>query len=51
MIRRGLQIGHKDCPNAGLDKSRADMKGNLDFIFATKCSLNDIREVWANNRR
>ena len=51
IIRKGLQIGHIDCPNAGLDKSRADMKGNLDFIFATKCLLDDILEVLANNRR
>ena len=51
MIRKCLQMGHNDCPNAELDKSRADMKGNLDFIFATKCSLDDIREVLANNRR
>ena len=33
-IRKGLQIGHNDCPNAGLDKSRAFMEGNLGFIFA-----------------
>ena len=51
MIRKGLQIGHNGCLNAGLDKSAADMKGNLDFIFATKCSLDDIREVSANSRR
>ena len=51
MIRKGLQVGHNDCPNAGLDKSRADMKGNLDSIFATKCSVDDIREVLANNKR
>ena len=51
MIRKGLQIGHNDSPNVGLDKSRAYMKGNLDFISATKCSLDDIREVLANNRR
>ena len=29
----------------------ANMKGNLDFICATNCSLDDIREVFANNRR
>ena len=50
MFQKGLQIGHNDCPNAELDKSRADMKGNLDLIFATKCSLDDIREVLANNK-
>ena len=51
MIRKGLQIGHSDHPDAGLDKLRAYMKGNLGFIFATNCSLDDIREVLANNRR
>ena len=51
MTRKGLQIGHNDCPNAGLDKLRAYMKGNLGFVLATKCSLDDIREVLANNRR
>ena len=33
VIRKGLQIGHNDCPNAGSDKLRAHMKGNLGFIF------------------
>ena len=41
MIQKGLQIGHNERPNAGLDKSRADMKGNLASISATKCSLDD----------
>ena len=27
------------------------MKGNLGFILATNCLLDDIREVLANNRR
>ena len=51
MIRKGLQIGHNDCPNAGLNKLRAYMKENFGFILATNCSLDDIREVLANNRR
>ena len=29
VIRKGLQIGHNDCPNAGLDKLRAYMEGTL----------------------
>ena len=33
MIGKCLQMGHNDCPNAGLDKLRAYMKGNLGFIF------------------
>ena len=44
-------MGHNDCTNAGLDKLRAYMKGNLGFIFATTCSLDDIREELANNKR
>ena len=51
MNRKDLQIGHNDCPNAGLEKLRAYMKENLGFICATNCSLDDIREVLANNRR
>ena len=51
MIRKGLQMGHTDCPNAGLDKLRAYLKGNLGFIFSTNCSLDDVREALANNKR
>ena len=51
VIPKGLQIGHNDCPNAGLDKLRAYMNGNIGFILATNCSVDDIREVFANNRR
>ena len=51
MIRKGLQMGHNDCTNEGLDKLRAYMKGNLGFIFATACSLDGIREELANNKR
>ena len=46
---KGLQKGHNECPNAGLDKLRAHMKENLDSILAD-CSSDDIREVLANNR-
>mmetsp|Transcript_67729 Transcript_67729/g.147511 ORF Transcript_67729/g.147511 Transcript_67729/m.147511 type:complete len:323 (-) Transcript_67729:138-1106(-) len=45
MIRKALSIGHERHPEAGLDKLRAAMVGNLGFIFATKCSLDDIRDV------
>ena len=51
VIPKCLQIGHNDCPSAGLDKLRAYMKGNFGFILATNCLLDDIREVLANNRR
>jgi len=45
MIRKALQIGHERHPDAGLEGLRAVMKGNVGFIFATNCSLDDIREV------
>jgi len=43
MIRKALQMGHEDHPDAGLDILRASIKGNLGFIFATNCELDDIR--------
>ena len=51
MIRKGLQIGHNEYPDAGVDKLRAYMKGNLGFILATNCILDEIRDVLAENRR
>lgn len=44
MIRKALLIGHEQHPDAGLDGLRAAIKGNLGFIFATNCELDDIRE-------
>jgi len=43
MIRKALQMGHEEHPDAGLETLRASIKGNLGFIFATNCSLDDIR--------
>jgi len=43
MIRKALSIGHEENPEAGLDKLRAAILGNLGFIFATNCTLDDIR--------
>ena len=51
MTRKGLQIGHNGYPDAGVDKLRAYMKGNLGFIFATNCILDEIGDVLAENRR
>lgn len=51
MIRKGLQIGHERHPQAGLDKLRAAMLGNIGFIFATNCTLDDIREILQKHRR
>merc|ERR1719245_2350213 len=45
MIRKGLQIGHERHPEAGMDKLRAAINGNMGFIFANACTLDDIREV------
>jgi len=44
-IRKALSMGHELHPDAGLDNLRAVMKGNLGFIFATNCELDDIRDV------
>jgi len=45
MIRKAMTIGHENHPEAGLDILRGVIKGNLGFIFATNCELDDIREV------
>jgi len=51
MIRKALQLGSEENPNAGLDKLRASIYGNLGFIFATNCTLDDIREVLKKHRK
>merc|ERR1719436_1229106 len=51
MIRKGLAIGHERHPEAGMDKLRAAMNGNVGYIFATNCTLDDIREVLKKHRR
>jgi len=51
MIRKGLQIGHEKHPEAGMDKLRASINGNMGFIFATNCTLDDIRETLKNFTR
>jgi large subunit ribosomal protein LP0 len=45
MIRKALLLGAEKHPDAGLDTLRLSIKGNLGFIFATNCELDDIREV------
>merc|ERR1719434_654924 len=45
MIRKGLSVGHEQHPDAGLDKLRDQIRGNIGFIFATNCTLDYIREV------
>jgi len=51
MIRKGLQIGHERHPEAGMDKLRANIQGNIGFIFATNCTLDDIRECIGKHRK
>eukprot|EP00928_Gymnodinium_smaydae_P069565 TRINITY_DN530_c0_g1_i4.p1 TRINITY_DN530_c0_g1~~TRINITY_DN530_c0_g1_i4.p1 ORF type:complete len:321 (+),score=117.67 TRINITY_DN530_c0_g1_i4:122-1084(+) len=51
MIRKALQIGHERHPEAGLDKLRSGIAGNLGFIFATNCTLDDIRDVLKKHRK
>jgi len=51
MIRKALAIGHEQYPDAGLDKLRAAILGNIGFIFATNCSLDDIRECLKKHRK
>lgn len=51
MIRKALSIGLERHPEAGLDKLRAAMVGNIGFIFAVNCTLDDIREVLKKHRK
>lgn len=45
MIRKALAIGHERHPDSGMDKIRSIMYGNIGFIFATNCTLDDVRET------
>merc|ERR1719410_1651473 len=51
MIRKALMMGHEKFPEAGMDKLRANVAGNMGFIFATNCTLDDIREVLKKHTR
>merc|ERR1712060_729215 len=51
MIRKALEFGHAKHPEAGMDKLRAAVNGNMGFIFATNCTLDDIREVLKKHTR
>jgi len=50
MIRKALLIGHERHPDAGMDTLRAQIRGNIGFIFATNCSLDDIRECLGKHK-
>jgi len=51
MIRKACAIGHERHPDAGMDKLRAASVGNVGFIFATNCSLDDIRDTLKKHRK
>merc|ERR1719327_1719699 len=51
MIRKALEFGHARHPEAGMDRLRAAINGNMGFIFATNCTLDDIREVLGKHTR
>jgi len=44
MIRKACSLGHEAHPDAGFENLRSNMKGNIGFIFATNCTLDDIRD-------
>jgi large subunit ribosomal protein LP0 len=50
MIRKALSIGHEQHPDAGMDTLRSMVKGNIGFIFATNCGLDDIRNELHRHR-
>jgi len=51
MIRKALALGHEAHPDVGMDKLRANVQGNIGFIFAQTCTLDDIREVLKKHRK
>merc|ERR1719412_3030791 len=51
MIRKALQVGHERTPTVGMDILRANIRGNIGFIFAQTCTLDDIRDVLKKHRR
>lgn len=51
MIRKALALGAEKHPSAGLEVLRAAVNGNMGFIFATNCQLDDIREEIKTHRK
>merc|ERR1719510_2009698 len=51
MIRKALQVGHEKTPGVGMDNLRAAIRGNIGFIFAQTCTLDDIRECVKRHRK
>jgi len=51
MIRKALSLGMELHPDAGLDTLRANIRGNIGFIFAVTCTLDDIRACLKTHRK
>lgn len=51
MIRKALQAGHEQHPECGMDKLRTNIQGNIGFIFAQTCTLDDIRDCLKLHRK
>merc|ERR1719486_1056507 len=45
MIRTALRKKHAEDPELGLDRVLPAVNGNIGFIFAKSCTLEDIRTV------
>jgi len=44
-IKKALLVGSEKHPDAGLLNLRDEVEGNSGFVFATNCTIDDIREV------
>jgi len=51
MIRKALQFGHERTSTVGMNNLRAAIKGNIGFIFAQECTLDDIRACVKKHRK
>jgi len=51
MIRKALQVGHERTPTVGMNNLRAAIRGNIGFIFAQECTLDDIRACVKKHRK
>lgn len=51
MIRKALQMGHELHPDVGMDNLRSAIKGNIGFMFAQTCTLDDIRATIKKHRK
>jgi len=51
MIRKALELGHELHPDVGMNVLRGNVKGNIGFIFAQNCTLDDIRDLLKAHRK